>query len=900
MKQLLLFLIIAAGIPAVAFAHATPVDTMPASGEQLDTAPEHVSIRFSERLESGSSNIRVVDASDQQITALDATVDPDDPHRLTVPLPQIEEGTFIVSWSVVSADDGHFTKGSYAFSVGSGAPVTTATELSVVTIAAYPEIASMFIEFLGNSLLWGMLVLFVFAIRPVIAQVREPDPVRRLCTQLLYAGFGLVLVGGVLQFFWKTYELAGLHEIAFLDAMNMYAYTMAGSATLARLGVVLFGAVTFTFIRRRFLTASRGNRYDAVLFGVLLVFAYLRSTVSHATANPFHPEFSVFINTLHLIEKDLWLGILLVLVLLVALRRSVLKEIIPRAFAILSVNFILVAVTASYIIWLHLKSFSNIRTTEWGTVFTMLAVSAGLLVGLRVYHVALYRFRPRLFARWFKGSIAVEAGCAILVVWFSSQIIITSPPLPALAETLSDGDITLTSSPFEDDTALITVPTGSDTPTVIVGEADGGLLVDVTTRFANGYTFPLELIKRDTTVHVIASQEAGYDARAAFAVTEDTFAPPEGHGRTFDLFTILMFALALFGVAAGVLLVYLCRSFSAVSLPLQNAPFVAIPLFLLTIAVVFVLAGWASVVWGNEFKQQCEADGNYWHLMQPTKAGRIVSQTAQEGCMLSGSQYQFADVREYTYLRSLGAADVSFNTDEITAGVPTELLVAITEDDGTPAVLSLAHDKFLHMVIVGKDMDYFAHIHPEDDGVADVPGAQFSIAHTFPEAGTYIVAIDYLHGLTAESRHFLVEVSGGPEQEETPRLYDSPYTVGPYEVGLSYSQPFVNEEATLLFDFTKDGKPVYDLEPYLAAAMHLAVVKHDLSEFIHTHGEVHRPGELQQSTDGGGHNHAPPPLQFGPSVEAHPVFPSEGLYTVFGEFKHEGEVRNVRFTVRVE
>jgi len=91
------------------------------------------------------------------------------------------------------------------------------------------------------------------------------------------------------------------------------------------------------------------------------------------------------------------------------------------------------------------------------------------------------------------------------------------------------------------------------------------------------------------------------------------------------------------------------------------------------------------------------------------------------------------------------------------------------------------------------------------------------------------------------------------------------------------------------------------LEPYLAAAMHIALVKDDFSEFVHAHGEVHLPGTpIPKASATTVHNHTPPPPRFGPIVEAHTVFPSAGDYTVFAQFKRAGEVITAPFSIRVE
>jgi hypothetical protein len=120
----------------------------------------------------------------------------------------------------------------------------------------------------------------------------------------------------------------------------------------------------------------------------------------------------------------------------------------------------------------------------------------------------------------------------------------------------------------------------------------------------------------------------------------------------------------------------------------------------------------------------------------------------------------------------------------------------------------------------------------------------------------------------------------------------STYPSGPIKAGA---------QTVLRYQIAKDNVPLTNLEAYLGAAMHLAVVKTDLQVFIHTHGEVHPVGAppLQQ-VNTTVHFHPAPPKLFGPDVEAHVTFPEPGLYQIFSEFNHEGKVVVTSFMVRVE
>ena len=95
------------------------------------------------------------------------------------------------------------------------------------------------------------------------------------------------------------------------------------------------------------------------------------------------------------------------------------------------------------------------------------------------------------------------------------------------------------------------------------------------------------------------------------------------------------------------------------------------------------------------------------------------------------------------------------------------------------------------------------------------------------------------------------------------------------------------------YSIKKDGKAITDLEPYLGAAMHIAVVKDDLSEFIHTHGEL--TSNLSKT-----HIHALPPARFGPEIFSAVNFSTPGTYFIFAEFKHQGQVVVTRFAVQAE
>jgi Cu+-exporting ATPase len=332
---------------------------------------------------------------------------------------------------------------------------------------------------------------------------------------------------------------------------------------------------------------------------------------------------------------------------------------------------------------------------------------------------------------------------------------------------------------------------------------------------------------------------------------------------------------------------------------------VAFVLFLVFLVGLFAL----SKYWGGgsitepTFVERCLADGNMWHKMSPLRNGVQEAGEAKNGCMTADGAQHFSDYTEYKAASEPGESDILFTPPALVAEEPVELLFSVRAPDGSVPELYRQHERYLHVVIISRDMTVFSHVHPDDArgfSVEDVKNGELAVPYTFPKAGEYIIALDYANRLKHESRQFRVHVAGSPGQAFQADTYRSPAPFEGFDVTFDYSPQFAGMTSALRFTFRKNGRDVEDLEPYLGAAMHVAIVKNDLSEFIHTHGEWHPPGYVTPQNPSLSHVHAPPPEKFGPTIEAHAVFPSPGLYTVFGEFKQGETVNAAQFSVRIE
>ncbi len=685
--------------PAIASAHAIPVDSSPESSAILQNAPSAISITFSEHIDDAASSIEVTGPSGESLDAASAKTDRSNTHILSVPVKDGGTGTYVVKWSSVSSDDGHFTRGSYAFAVGAGqtiSPTVTSQDTEIVELSTTPEAIASGFELAGHGLLWAVLLLFAFAIRPLLRSGRyesEARIIRRGYALFLSLGVLLAFFGGVAQIMIKAAQLASLRSIEFAPALSIYLSTDAGLATAVRIGAVVVILAAFVIGRRWIFGARKISIPEIAMFGSLLCFAFFRAKISHATSNPFHPDLSIAVNFLHVIEKDVWAGIagILFAIALMPSMRRLLAALMSRAFAMLAIDFALVSVTASYIIWLHLKSFGNLFTTQWGTTLLQLLIPAILVVAMRTYHVISRLYAQRFFARFFTVTIALECAFALLVVYCSSVVIITSPPLSATPQafTVSDqgASISIARDAIEDgmvEIALSGANIASSTP-VATAQAPGEDPVSLTLqkRFDGGYVFPSALLSGQGpfTVSLTVPQSGAYDAHAIFQLTRADLVPPPEGARSVDLFTIVMTVIALAALIYGIFLYRLSR---------QSTPEIefgyrriagsgALALAFAVCALCIVLLGRSAL--SNPFRAACVADGNEWHVMLPSIAGVPTSKTPAEGCMWGMGQYMymFADKREYDFESHLGNATgtLALSPTQPVAGRPVEITVSL-------------------------------------------------------------------------------------------------------------------------------------------------------------------------------------------------------------------------------
>jgi hypothetical protein len=206
------------------------------------------------------------------------------------------------------------------------------------------------------------------------------------------------------------------------------------------------------------------------------------------------------------------------------------------------------------------------------------------------------------------------------------------------------------------------------------------------------------------------------------------------------------------------------------------------------------------------------------------------------------------------------------------AGVSTDFAFRILDDRGAPVTrFAPTHDKLMHLVVARRDLSGFAHLHPvlAADGTWRAP-------LTFPAGGDYRVFADFLPAGRDEGTTLGADVPVAGTYRPVPLPAPSrTASVDGYTVTLAGTlTPGTTSKLTLTV--SRGGRPVTDLQPYLAAYGHLIALRQGDLAYLHVHPE-----------DG-----ATP----GPSITFYAEVPTAGTYRLYLDFKHSDAVRTAELT----
>ncbi|MFG2030243.1 copper resistance CopC/CopD family protein [Streptomyces sp. NPDC048825] len=537
-----------------ASAHATLTGSEPADVSVLKTAPKQVTLTFSEGVSLADGSLRVLSPKNERVDRGAVTRAGGKADTARVRLSgKLPEGTYTVSWRVVSAD-GHPISGAFTFSIGEPSATSAAApsaETSADTAASRLYDAFRYVAYGGLALLIGV-AMFTLACWPAGAGLR---PLRRL---LLTGWTALFASTVVLLLLRGPYETGrGLTAVFDLSLLGRTVTGRGGLALGARLLLLAVAGILAARLATRLRGSSEARRHGSAadaappahpspapradaadrpagerqfgtgVYGAGVLFAVglaLTWAVADHAATGIQVPLAIPVSVLHLLAMAVWLGGLLALA--VALFRAPAGTVIPAAavarFSRLAFTAVVVLVaTGVYQSWRQVGSLEALATTEYGR-----------LLNLKVAAVVLV-LTAAAFSRQWTAQLGHRPQPP-------ETLPATAPQRTRLAQTVgagapSGGDTT-EDTDADRPPAAADSPAGSDSPSEsgrhlrglrrsVAAEAVLGVVVLAITTVLTG-TQPSR-----AAVESAAATAAAQAPKASVAVVPFDVGTPNGHGR---------------------------------------------------------------------------------------------------------------------------------------------------------------------------------------------------------------------------------------------------------------------------------------------------------------------------------------------------------------------------------
>ena len=229
----------------------------------------------------------------------------------------------------------------------------------------------------------------------------------------------------------------------------------------------------------------------------------------------------------------------------------------------------------------------------------------------------------------------------------------------------------------------------------------------------------------------------------------------------------------------------------------------------------------------------------------------------------------------------------------VNPGEKFQLMFRITHPKSGELVkaFNIFHDMPFHLFVVSQDLNYFAHIHPQQHS-----DGSFSTAMTVPKQGAYLVYSDIfpVGGIPhVIQRNLITSGFSGDLFGARARLVPDTELVKVLagvriELTLNPSEPRGGKNVALNYHLSNEmtGEPLKDLQPYLGAWGHTLILSEDGRDYIHSHPRELIPDRANRTK-----------MISGPDVSFDAFLPRAGLYRVWSQFQRNGELLTVQFTI---
>ncbi|WP_445490924.1 copper resistance CopC/CopD family protein [Niallia sp. 03133] len=403
-----------------ASAHAYIIKSNPSESESLDSAPTAVTIEFNEKIQTGFTNITVLDSSGKRVDKKKAVVDKKTGKIVSAALQNdLPDGVYSIEWRVLSAD-GHSVSGIIPFCIGELPKGTTLSnkqytiDKSTTIVVALNKV----LLYTGFCLYMGILLFYTMWFQ----NKQYADKLRARTQKITLFALVCLILSIVSFLIIQTETNAGisffesLRPIYWLETLKN---TKEGAIWIIQLLLLIILLSAQHIIHHK-------DLYRKKRFWLIPAFAFAgimisKAFIGHPSSSPYN-IIAIMMDFLHMLGASIWLGGIMAIVLLlpdgVFAKQGEKHDMYWRTvqnfshWALFSVAAAALsgAINASLLI----PDFHSLVATSYGIVLLIKIALVLLMICFGSYHLISRTLLSRV--DYFKKSIKIEMSIGVLVL----------------------------------------------------------------------------------------------------------------------------------------------------------------------------------------------------------------------------------------------------------------------------------------------------------------------------------------------------------------------------------------------------------------------------------------------------------------------------------------------------
>lgn len=406
-------------------AHAGLKSSEPAASSVLEKSPEEIVLKFAEQVEISFGSIRLFDANSKLIVLpvpnYGSVDDAVDAKTVRVSVPNLEPGSYLVIWRVVSVDS-HPVQGAFGFQIGSRGTNLTDLGVEILANASAPGLVrglmgiARWLSFLGVMVLVGAMLL---ATR-IIGQSRIKF--------VINSSWFVAVVGSVLVLVMQApYALgSSLSDSVSITSVMQVLETRLGIWLIIRAVILL---LFLLIIWKRNLHKKPIWRMATTILSVVLFATF--SISGHPGMRQFS-ALSIGTDIVHFLCVAVWMGGLVTMVLLGRKWQSESPKVIAWFSFSATIAMPIMVVTGVAQAWRMMEGFQNLFSTTYGTVLSIKVILVVIAIAAGTKARQIFKSKKvdseDLKKIKFSKTIVVESVIG-LVVLAVTAVLVSVPPL---------------------------------------------------------------------------------------------------------------------------------------------------------------------------------------------------------------------------------------------------------------------------------------------------------------------------------------------------------------------------------------------------------------------------------------------------------------------------------------